>query len=250
MGRGGGRIVTADWEELSNGDQSRFDCVSIIFRGICIVGSSPGPDGGSMEYGFISGESATVRMLSRLLAALPRDLLDAASGEVARADEGERGREPDPETEKRLLRDRTPVGERGVTGRERTLGGLGEETPSLEGPMYSTLLASSGSSGTLEDGLASGEGSIPCIRIESITSKSPRGSGTPDVLDGIPRPARKDLCNKTIRKLTAVKRPGICVPLTKDSVLYRVNPTLRRIRVHNLQHHYGHTIFFAVQLPP
>jgi hypothetical protein len=200
MGRGGGGIVTAGLEELSNGAQWRFDCVSIIFRGICMAVSSPGPEGGSMEYGFISGESATGRMLSRLLAALVKDSPDVASGEVARANEGERGRaEPDPETEKRLLRERTPLAARGVTGRERKLGGFGEKTSSLEDTICCTLFASSGSSGTLEVGSADEE-SIPCIRIESITSKSPRGSSTPDGLDGIPRPARTDLHGKIIRK--------------------------------------------------
>lgn len=121
-----------------------------------------------MEYGFIRGESATVRMLSRLLAALPKDSPEAASGEVVRVKEGERGRvEPEPETEKRLLRERTPFCERGDAGRERT---LGRDDSSLEDP-FRGLYASSG---------LVGEGSIPCIRIDSITSKSPRGSGAPD----------------------------------------------------------------------
>lgn len=88
-----------------------------------------------MEYGFISGESAMVRMLNRLLAALPKDSPDAAPGEATRATEDERGRvEPDPETEKRLLRERTAVGERGDTGRERKLGdrGITGTTSSLD----------------------------------------------------------------------------------------------------------------------
>jgi hypothetical protein len=232
IGRGGDRIVTADLE-LSNGVQSRFDCVSMIFRGICIVVSSPGPEGGSMEYGFISGESATVRMLSRLLAALAKDSPDAASGEVARDNGGERGRaEPDPETENRLLRERTALAARGVTGRERKLGDLGgEETSSVEDTACFTLLAPSDSSGALKGGLV-GEESISCIRIDSITSKSPRGSGTPDGLDGIPRPARTDLQGKVIRNLDGGHgKTDICVPLAKDGALYRVYPALRHTRI-------------------
>ena len=182
-----------------------------------------------MEYGFIRGESATVRMLSRLLAALPKESPEAASGEVARANEGERGRvEPEPETEKRLLRERTPFGERGDAGRERTLGG---DDSSLEDPFCRDLFASSG---TLKDGLV-GEGSIPCIRIDSITSKSPRGSGAPDELVRMPRPARTELEERAMSK-TLIKKPdkGICVPLAKDCILDRVDPILRLIRIYDL----------------
>ncbi len=128
-------------------------------------------------------------MPSRLLAALPKDSPDATSGEVVRVKEGERGREPEPETEKRLLRERTPFGERGDDGRERKLGGRGVAAASSLGPFRSGLLVSSDG---LKDDLA-GECTMPCIRMESITSKSPRGSGTLDELDGIPRPARTDL---------------------------------------------------------
>ena len=190
MGRGGGSIERAGLEEASKGAQSRFDCGSIIFRCNWAAGSKAGPVGGSIECGFIRGESETVRMVSRLLAALAKDSPDATSGEAVRAREGERGRvEPDPETEKRLLSERTPFGERGDDGRERTLGGRGvAETSSLD-PFCSGLLVSSGE---LKDGLI-GEGSISCIRMDSITSKSPRGSGTLDELDGMPRPARTDL---------------------------------------------------------
>lgn len=153
--------------------------------------------GGSIECGFIRGESATVRMLSKLLAALPKDSPDATSGEAVRAKEGERGRiEPDPETEKRLLRERTPFGDRGDDGRERTLGGRGVAETSSVDPFCSGLLVSSGE---LKDDLT-GEGNIPCIRMESITSKSPRGSGTLDELDGIPRPARTDLQDRVMRR--------------------------------------------------
>jgi len=148
-----------------------------------------------MEYGFMSGDSATVRMLSRLLAALPKDSPDPASGEVVRASEGERGRvDPDPETEKRLLRESTPFGDRGDDGRERVLEGFGvTQTSSLLDPFSCGLFVSSAEP---KDGLT-GEGSIPCLRMESITSKSPRGSGTPDELDGIPKPARTDLWPRT-----------------------------------------------------
>ena len=153
-----------------------------------------------MEYGFISGESATVRMLSRLLAALPKESPDGASdGEVVRGeDEGERGRaEPDPETEKRLLRESTPVWGRGDAGRERKLGGCDvAETSSLD-PFCCGLFVSSAE---LKVALT-GEGSIPCIRMESITSKSPRGSGAPDELDGIPKPALTDLQDRVMRKV-------------------------------------------------
>jgi hypothetical protein len=139
-----------------------------------------------MEYGFIRGESPTERMLRRLLAALPKDSPEATSGEVARTNEGERGRVgPDPETEKRFLRERTPFVGRGDAGRERT---LGRDDSSLEDPFCRVLLASSG---TLNDDLV-GEGSIPCIRIDIMTSKSPRGSGTPDELVRMPKPARTD----------------------------------------------------------
>jgi len=152
-----------------------------------------------MEYGFISGESATVRMQSRLLAALPKESPDGASGEVVRGDEGERGRvEPDPETEKRLLRESTPFWGRGDAGRERTLGGCDvAETSSLD-PFSCGLFVSSAE---LKDGLT-GEGSIPCMRMESITSKSPRGSGAPDELDGIPKPALTDLQDRVMRKVS------------------------------------------------
>ena len=155
--------------------------------------------GGSIEYGFINGESETVRMLSRLLAALPKDSPDAASGDVVRASEGERGRvDPDPETEKRLLRESTPFCGRGDAGRERTLGGLGvAETSSLDPVCCSWFVPSA----EAKDGLT-GEGSIPCMRMESITSKSPRGSGAPDELDGIPNPARTDLRDSIMRKVT------------------------------------------------
>ena len=136
------------------------------------------------------GESETVRMLSKLLAALPKDSPDAASGEVARANEGERGRVvPDPETEKRLLRERTPFGERGDAGRRTLEGFRGEDMSSLEEPLCRALFRSSE---TLKDGLV-GEGTIPCIRMDSITSRSPRGSDTPDALVRMPRPARTDL---------------------------------------------------------
>jgi len=203
-----------------------------------------------MEYGFMSGESATVRMLSRLLAALPKDSPDPASGEVARANEGERGLvDPDPETEKRLLRESTPFGDRGDDGRERVLGGFGvTQTSSLLDPFCCGLFVSSAEP---KDGLT-GEGSIPCLRMESITSKSPRGSGTPDELDGIPKPARTDLQDKVaMRKVKkACKRSSICAPLAKHGVLNRVDPILRLIRVYNLQHHHRQTIFLAVQLPP
>ena len=102
-----------------------------------------GPEGASIEYGFTRGESAaTERMLSRLLAALPKDSPEATSGEAARANEGERGRvEPDPETEKRLLRERTPLGERGDVGRDRVFGG--RDDSSLEDPFCGILFASS-----------------------------------------------------------------------------------------------------------
>jgi hypothetical protein len=163
-------------------------------------------------------------MLSRLLAALLKDSPDATSGEVVRAKEGERGRdEPDPETEKRLLRERTPPGERGDDGRVRTLGGRGvAETSSLD-PFCSGLFVSSAE---LKDDLT-GEGSIPCICIESITSKSPRGSGTLDELDGIPRPARMDLQDGVMRKAARVNR-RLCIhaPLAKYGVLDRINPVL------------------------
>jgi hypothetical protein len=143
-----------------------------------------------MEYGFVIGVSETARIPSKLLATLPKDSPDAASGEVVRAKEGERGRaEPDPETEKRLFKERTPFCERGDAGRERTLGGRGGGPTSSLDEFCCGLLVSSGG---LKDDLT-GEGSIPCIRMESITSKSPLGSGTPDELDGIPRPARTDL---------------------------------------------------------
>jgi hypothetical protein len=180
--------------------------------------------GGSIECGFIRGESATVRMLSKLLAALPKDSPDATSGEAVRAKEGERGRiEPDPETEKRLLSERTPFGDRGDDDRERTLGGRGvAETSSLD-PFCSGLLVSSGE---LKDDLT-GEGNIPCIRMESITSKSPRGSGTLDELEGIPRPARTDLQDRIMRKAARVNK-GLCVcaPLAKDDILNRIDPLL------------------------
>jgi len=154
--------------------------------------------GGSMEYGFISGESAIVRVLSRLLAALPKDSPDAASGEVVRASEGERGRiDPDPETEKRLLRESTPFCGRGDAGRERTLGGFGVAETSSHDPFCCGLFVSSVEP---KDDLT-GEGSIPCMRMESITSKSPRGSGIPDGLDGIPNPARTDLQDRIMRKV-------------------------------------------------
>jgi hypothetical protein len=163
-------------------------------------------------------------MPSRLLAALLKDSPDATSGEVVRAKEGERGRVgPEPETEKRLLRERTPFGERGDDGRERKLGGRGVVAFSSFDPFCSGLLVSSGE---LKEDLA-GECSIPCIRMESITSKSPRGSGTLDELDGIPRPARTDLQDKIMRKVASVnKRPGECAPLAKDGILNRVDPVL------------------------
>ena len=179
--------------------------------------------GGSIEYGLIRGESATVRA-SRLPAALLKDSPDATSGEVVRAKEGERGRvEPEPETEKRLLRERTPFGERGDDGRERRLGGRGVVAVSSFDPFCSGLLVSSGE--LKED--VTGECSIPCIRMESITSKSPRGSGTLDEKDGIPRPARTDLQDRIMRKATSVnKQPGKCAPLAKDGTLNRVDPVL------------------------
>jgi hypothetical protein len=175
----------------------------MIFRCNWAAGSSAGPEGGSIECGFIMGESATVRMPSRLLAALPKDSPDATSGEAVRAKEGERGRvEPDPETEKRLLRERTPFAERGDDGRDRRLGGRGvAETSSLD-PSSSGLLVSSSE---LKADLT-GEGSIPCIRMESITSKSPRGSGTLDELDGMPKPARTDLQDRIMRKAARVNK--------------------------------------------
>ena len=163
-------------------------------------------------------------MPSRLLAALLKDSPDATSGEVVRAKEGERGRaEPEPETEKRLLRERTPFGERGDDGRERKLGGRGVVAVSSLGPFCSGLLVSSGE---LKEDLT-GECSIPCIRMESITSKSPRGSGTLDELDGIPRPARRNLKDRTVRRAASVnKRLGECAPLAQDSILNRVDPVL------------------------
>jgi hypothetical protein len=196
--RGGGelaRVTADDLKGPSNGAQSRFDCVSIILRCSWLVGSNVGPVGGSIEYGFLRGEGeSTERMLSRLLAALPKDSAEATSGDAGRANEGERGRtEPDPETEKRLLRERTPLGKRGDAGRdggrelERTFSD-GDDS-SLEDPFCRVLVASSGA---LIDGLV-GDESIPCMRIDNITSKSPRGSGTPDELVRIPRPARTDL---------------------------------------------------------
>jgi len=163
-------------------------------------------------------------MLSRLLAALPKDSPDTTSGEAVSAKEGERGRvEPDPETEKRLLRERTPFGERGDDDRVRTLGGRGvAETSSLDS-FCSGLLVSSGE---LKDDLT-GEGSIPCMCMESITSKSPRGSGTLDELDGIPRPARTDLQDRIVRKAARVDmRPCVCAPLVKDGILNRADPLL------------------------
>jgi hypothetical protein len=154
-----------------------------------------------MEYGFISGESATVRMPSRLLAALPKESPDGASGEVARGDEGERGRvEPEPETEKRLFRESTPFWGRGDAGRERTLGGCDAAVTSSLNPFCCSLFVSSA-----EVGLT-GEGSIPCIRMESITSKSPRGSGAPDGLDGIPKPALTDLQDRNMSKAAKADR--------------------------------------------
>lgn len=162
---------------------------------------------------------------SRLLAALLKDSPDATSGEAVRAKEGERGRvEPEPETEKRLLRERTPFGERGDDGRERKLGGRGVGAASSLDPFGSGLLVSSGA--LKEDW--TGECSIPCIRMESITSKSPRGSGTLDELDGIPKPARTDLQDRIIRKAASVnKQPGEkCAPLAKDGILNRVDPVL------------------------
>lgn len=170
------------------------------------------------------GESATVRMPSRLLAALLKDSPDATSGEVVRAKEGERGRvEPEPETEKRLLRERTPFAGRGDDGRERKLGARGVAAVSSVDPFCSGLLVSSAE---LKEDLT-GECSIPCIRMESITSKSPRGSGTPDELDGIPRPARTDLQDNIVRKAASVnERPGECAPLAKDGILNRIDPVL------------------------
>ena len=161
---------------------------------------------------------------SRLLAALLKDSPDATSGEAVRAKEGERGRvEPEPETEKRLLRERTPFGERGDDGRERKLGGRGVGAASSLDPFGSGLLVSSGA---LKEGWT-GECSIPCIRMESITSKSPRGSGTLDELDGIPKPARTDLQDRIVRKAASVnKRPGECAPLAKDGIFNRVDPVL------------------------
>ena len=62
-----------------------------------------------MECGFISGKSATVRMLSRRLAVLPKESPDGVSGEVVHGDKGKRGQvKPDPEMEKWLLRESTP----------------------------------------------------------------------------------------------------------------------------------------------
>lgn len=178
-----------------------------------------------MEYGFISGESATVRMPSRLLAALPKESPDGPSGEVVRGDEGERGRvEPDPETEKRLFRESTPFWGRGDTGRERTLDGCdGAVTSSLD-PFCCGLFVSSAG---LKVGWT-GEGSIPCIRMESITSKSPRGSAAPDGLDGIPKPALTDLQDRDMSKEAKANREAehICAPLTEDGVLDRVDPIL------------------------
>jgi hypothetical protein len=68
-----------------------------------------------------------------------------------------------------------------------------------------------------------GECSIPCIRMESITSKSPRGSGTLDELNGIPRPARMDVQDRIMRKAASVnKQPGECAPpLAKDGILIK-----------------------------
>ncbi len=227
IGRGGGGMEGGGLEGFSNGAQSRFGCGSMIFRCIWAAGSSAGPVGGSIEYGFIRGESATVRMPSIPLAALPKDSPDATSGEVVRAKEGERGRvEPEPETEKRLLRERTPFGGRGDDGRDgrvRRLGGRGVVVTSSLNPFCSGLLVSSGE---LKEDLT-GECSIPCIRMESITSKSPRGSGTLDELDGIPRPARTDLKDRIMRKRARVnKGPSECAPLAKDSILNRVDPVL------------------------
>ena len=179
----GGCGTSGDLKGRSSGAQSRFGCVSIILRCGWIAGSNVGPVGGSMEYGFIRGESATERMLSRLLAALAKDSPETTSGEAARANEGERGLvAPEPETEKRLLRERTAFDGRGDDGRERR---LGADDSSLEEPFCRVLLASSGR--------LVGEGSIPCIRIDIMTSKSPRGSGTPEELVRMPRPARTDL---------------------------------------------------------
>jgi hypothetical protein len=163
-------------------------------------------------------------MLSKLLVALLKDSPDATSGEVVRAKEGERGRdEPDPEMEKRLLRERTPLAERGDNDRGRTLGGRGVAGTFSLDPFCSGLLVASGE---LKEVLT-GEGSIPCICMEGMTSKSPRGSGTLDELDGIPRPARMDLQDGIMRKAARVNRmPCIRAPLAKYGALNRVNPVL------------------------
>ena len=108
-------------------------------------------------------------------------------------------------------------------GRERKLGGRGVVAVSSVDPFCSGLPVSSAK---LKEDLTS-ECSIPCIRMESITSKSPRGSGTLDEKDGIPRPARTDLQDRIMRKATSVnKQPGKCAPLAKDGTLNRVDPVL------------------------
>ena len=146
-----------------------------------------------------------------------------------RAEDAERGRdEPDPETEKRLLRERTPFGARGDTGRERMLGGCGVAEISSLDPTRCSLIVSSGE---VKVGLT-GEDKIPCFLMESTTSKSPLGSTAPDESDGIPRPARTDLQSRIVRNEARIKKKqGICAPLTKDGVLNRVDPVLRLIRV-------------------
>jgi hypothetical protein len=108
-------------------------------------------------------------------------------------------------------------------GRERKLGGRGVTAVSATDPYCSGLLVSSDE---LKEDLT-GECSIPCIRIESITSKSPRGSGTLGEFDEIPRPARTYLQDKIMRKTARVNKwPGECAPLAKDGILNHVGPVL------------------------
>ena len=158
--------------------------------------------GGSMECGFISGESATVRMLSRQLAALPKESPDEVSGEVVCGDEGERGRvEPDPETEKWLLRESTPFWGRGDAGRERTLGGCEIAETSLLNPFCCDLV----SSAELKDVLT-GKGCIPCVRMENITSKSLVARAHWTRLDGMPKQVLTDLQDSVMRKVAKAYR--------------------------------------------
>lgn len=87
--------------------------------------------------------------------------------------EGERGRVPAPVNSPRNA-DTGPLGERET------------ETERCDALELST-------SGGNEDDVGDGDASMPCARIESITSRSPRGSTALKLGDTTPRPARTDL---------------------------------------------------------